>query len=149
MRLSRRRFWRAEMSTDKIVAYETLFNCLTTIAQLMSPIAPFFSDWLYQSLTLKTESVHLTNLVQFQKKFQDKNLEERMELAQKISSMILSIRKKENIKVRQPLQRIQIPILDRAYQQKIEAVSDLILDEVIIGSHKKSSTRSKIQIIEK
>ena len=130
VRLSRRRFWRAEMSADKIVAYETLFNCLTTIAQLMSPIAPFFSDWLYQSLTLKTESVHLTNLVQFQKKFQDKNLEERMELAQKISSMILSIRKKENIKVRQPLQRIQIPILDRAYQQKIEAVSDLILDEV-------------------
>jgi isoleucyl-tRNA synthetase len=130
VRLSRRRFWRAEMSADKIVAYETLFNCLTTIAQLMSPIAPFFSDWLYQSLTLKTESVHLTYLVQFQKKFQDKNLEERMELAQKISSMILSIRKKENIKVRQPLQRIQIPILDRAYQQKIEAVSDLILDEV-------------------
>ena len=130
VRLSRRRFWRAEMSADKIVAYQTLFNCLTTIAQLMSPIAPFFSDWLYQSLTLKTESVHLTNLVQFQKKFQDKNLEERMELAQKISSMILSIRKKENIKVRQPLQRIQIPILDRAYQQKIEAVSDLILDEV-------------------
>jgi len=130
VRLSRRRFWRAEMSADKIVAYETLFNCLTTIAQLMSPIAPFFSDWLYQSLTLKTESVHLTNLVQFQKKFQDKNLEERMELAQKISSMILSIRKKENIKVRQPLQRIQIPILDRAYQQKIEAVTDLILDEV-------------------
>ena len=130
VRLSRRRFWRAEMSADKIVAYETLFNCLTTIAQLMSPIAPFFSDWLYQSLTLKTESVHLTNLVQFQKKFQDKNLEERMELAQKISSMILSIRKKENIKVRQPLQRIQIPILDRAYQQKIESVSDLILDEV-------------------
>ena len=130
VRLSRRRFWRAEMSADKIVAYQTLFNCLTTIAQLMSPIAPFFSDWLYQSLTLKTESVHLTNLVQFQKKFQDKNLEERMELAQKISSMILSIRKKENIKVRQPLQRIQIPILDRAYQQKIESVSDLILDEV-------------------
>lgn len=130
VRLSRRRFWRAEMSDDKIVAYQTLFNCLTTLAQLMSPIAPFFSDWLYQSLTLKKESVHLTNLVQFEKNFQDKNLEERMQLAQKISSMVLSIRKKENIKVRQPLLRIQIPILDKAYQQKIEAVKDLILDEV-------------------
>ncbi len=130
VRLSRRRFWKAEMSDDKIIAYQTLFNCLTTLAQLMSPIAPFFSDWLYQSLTLKKESVHLSNLVQFQKNFQDKDLEERMELAQKISSMVLSIRKKENIKVRQPLHRIQIPILNKSYQQKIEAVKDLILDEV-------------------
>ncbi len=130
VRLSRRRFWRGEMSTDKIAAYETLHTCLTTVTQLMSPIAPFFSDWMYQNLTLTNQSVHLTNLVTVQKAYQDRGLEERMELAQKISSMVLSIRKKENLKVRQPLQRIQIPILDKDYQAKIEAVKDLILGEV-------------------
>jgi isoleucyl-tRNA synthetase len=130
VRLSRRRFWRGDMSSDKIAAYETLYTCLTSVAQLMSPIAPFFSDWLYQNLTLENKSVHLTNLVEVQKNYQDKALEERMELAQKISSMVLSIRKKENLKVRQPLQRIQIPILDKEYQAKIEAVKDLILGEV-------------------
>lgn len=130
VRLSRRRFWKGEMSDDKIAAYETLHTCLTSVAQLMSPIAPFFSDWLYQNLTLNNQSVHLTTLVKFNKAHQDKNLEERMEMAQKISSMILSIRKKENLKVRQPLQRIQIPILDKEFQQKIEAVKDLILNEV-------------------
>lgn len=130
VRLSRRRFWKGEMSQDKIAAYETLHTCLTTVAQLMSPIAPFFSDWLYQNLRLNNQSVHLTTLVEFNKTYQDKHLEERMEMAQKISSMILSIRKKENLKVRQPLQRIQIPILDQAFQQKIEAVQDLILNEV-------------------
>ncbi|WP_317898693.1 isoleucine--tRNA ligase [Aurantibacillus circumpalustris] len=130
VRLSRRRFWKGEMSTDKIAAYETLFTCLKTVSQLMSPIAPFFADWLYQNLSLSHESVHLTLLPEVEKRYQDKALEERMELAQKISSMVLSIRKKENLKVRQPLQRIQIPILDKAYQQKIEAVQDLILGEV-------------------
>ncbi|MBX3164076.1 MAG: isoleucine--tRNA ligase [Bacteroidetes bacterium] len=130
VRLSRRRFWKGEMSDDKIAAYETLHTCLITVAQLMSPIAPFFSDWLCQNLTLNHQSVHLTKLIEFNKTYQDKNLEERMELAQKISSMILSIRKKENLKVRQPLQRIQIPILDKEFQQKIEAVQDLILNEV-------------------
>jgi isoleucyl-tRNA synthetase len=143
VRLSRRRFWKGEMSADKKAAYETLHECLMVTAQLMSPIAPFFSDWLYNNLTepirenavrkdtpLKWESVHLTSLVKVEKQNQDKTLEERMELAQKISSMILSIRKKENLKVRQPLQRIRIPILDKEYQQKIEAVKDLILNEV-------------------
>ncbi|MEO6305362.1 MAG: DUF5915 domain-containing protein, partial [Bacteroidia bacterium] len=130
VRLSRRRFWRGEMSTDKIAAYETLHTCLTTVSQLMSPIAPFFADWMHQNLTIDKQSVHLTNLVEVNKKYQDKALEERMELAQKISSMVLSIRKKENLKVRQPLQRIQIPILDKAFQDKIEAVKDLILSEV-------------------
>jgi isoleucyl-tRNA synthetase len=143
VRLSRRRFWKGEMSADKKAAYETLHECLLVVAQLMSPIAPFFSDWLYRNLTgpihdvaiknntpLKWESVHLTSLVKVEKNNQDKALEERMELAQKISSMVLSIRKKENLKVRQPLQRIQIPILDKEYQQKIEAVKDLILNEV-------------------
>jgi isoleucyl-tRNA synthetase len=130
VRLSRRRFWRGEMSTDKIAAYETLHTCLTTVSQLMSPIAPFFADWMYQNLTISDQSVHLTKLVEVKKQHQDKSLEERMELAQKISSMVLSIRKKENLKVRQPLQRIQIPILDKAFQDKIEAVKDLILSEV-------------------
>ena len=130
VRLSRRRFWRGEMSNDKIAAYETLHTCLKTVTQLMSPIAPFFADWMHQNLSVSKESVHLTKLVEVQKQYQDKALEERMELAQKISSMVLSIRKKENLKVRQPLQRIQIPILDKEYQQKIEAVKDLILSEV-------------------
>ena len=130
VRLSRRRFWRGEMSSDKIAAYETLHTCLTTVSQLMSPIAPFFADWMYQNLTISDQSVHLTKLVEVKKQHQDKALEERMELAQKISSMVLSIRKKENLKVRQPLQRIQIPILEKAFQDKIEAVKDLILSEV-------------------
>jgi len=130
VRLSRRRFWRGEMSADKIAAYETLHTCLTTVSQLMSPIAPFFADWMYQNLTISNQSVHLTKLVEVKKQYQDKALEERMELAQKISSMVLSIRKKENLKVRQPLQRIQIPILDKSFQDKIEAVKDLILSEV-------------------
>ncbi|MBL7909747.1 MAG: isoleucine--tRNA ligase [Bacteroidia bacterium] len=130
VRLSRRRFWRGEMSGDKIAAYETLHTCLTTVSQLMSPIAPFFADWMYQNLTINNQSVHLTKLVEVKKQHQDKSLEERMELAQKISSMVLSIRKKENLKVRQPLQRIQIPILDKVFQDKIDAVKDLILSEV-------------------
>lgn len=130
VRLSRRRFWKGEMSQDKIAAYETLHTCLVTVSQLMSPIAPFFADWMYQNLTLSNQSVHLTQLITVEKKYQDKALEERMELAQKISSMVLSIRKKENLKVRQPLLRIQIPILDKEYQQKIELVKDLILGEV-------------------
>ncbi len=143
VRLSRRRFWKGDMSTDKKAAYETLHECLMVVAQLMSPVAPFFSDWLYRNMTLplreatvknntplRWESVHLTQLTTVTVKYQDKALEERMELAQKISSMVLSIRKKENLRVRQPLQRIQIPVLDAAFQQKIEAVKDLILSEV-------------------
>lgn len=143
VRLSRRRFWRGEMSDDKKAAYETLHECLLVVSQLMSPIAPFFSDWMYHNLTnpirelavkndtrLKWNSIHLTELAKVETGNQDKDLEERMELAQKISSMVLSIRKKENLKVRQPLQRIQIPILDKAFQQKIEAVKELILSEV-------------------
>ncbi len=145
VRLSRRRFWKGEMSADKKAAYETLHECLLVVAQLMSPVAPFFADWLYANLTqpirekaiqhktpLQYESVHLTQLTKVEKRHQDKPLEEKMELAQKISSMILSIRKKENLKVRQPLQRIQIPVLDTTIREKIEAVKDLILSEVNI-----------------
>ncbi|MBK7312234.1 MAG: isoleucine--tRNA ligase [Sphingobacteriaceae bacterium] len=143
VRLSRRRFWKGEMSADKNAAYETLHECLTVVTQLMSPIAPFFADWMYQNLRTpikdtsvknKTffapESVHLTQFVKADTNIIDLALEQRMGLAQKISSMILSIRKKENIRVRQPLQKIQIPILDKDTQAKIEAVKDLILAEV-------------------
>lgn len=143
VRLSRRRFWKGDMSQDKKAAYETLHECLLTVAQLMSPIAPFFGEWLYQNLrnpieesqlknqtALSQESIHLTQFVKHHADTIDVNLEQRMELAQKISSMILSIRKKENIKVRQPLQKIQIPILDKDIQSKIEAVKSLILAEV-------------------
>lgn len=141
VRLSRRRFWKGEMSNDKKAAYETLHECLLVAAQLMSPVAPFFGEWLYQNLSkpvrkntnnsaLKFESVHLSELVKADAKIIDTNLEQRMELAQKISSMILSIRKKENLRVRQPLQKIQIPVLEKETQTKIEAVKDLILAEV-------------------
>lgn len=143
IRLSRRRFWKGEMSKDKKAAYETLHECLLVVAQLMSPIAPFFSDWLYQNMTepfreqaeknntpLKWNSIHLTTLVKADKSKQDKALEERMELAQKISSMILSVRKKEKLNVRQPLQKIRIPILDSEFRQQVEAVKDVILAEV-------------------
>jgi isoleucyl-tRNA synthetase len=143
IRLSRRRFWKGEMSVDKKAAYETLHECLMVVSQLMSPVAPFFADWLYKNLTdgiranavknntpLAPESVHLTLFTQADEKVIDNNLEERMDLAQRISSMILSIRKKENLRVRQPLQRIQVPILHADMQQKISAVQDLILSEV-------------------
>ncbi len=130
VRLSRRRFWKGEMSKDKEAAYHTLYTCLKTVSQLMSPIAPFFADWLYQNLSNEKKSVHLTNMPLVQKALQDKALEERMDLAQRITSMVLSIRKKENLRVRQPLQGIQIPILDKSFQDKIEAVKTLILNEV-------------------
>jgi isoleucyl-tRNA synthetase len=143
VRLSRRRFWKGEMSVDKKAAYETLHECLLVVAQLMCPIAPFFGEWMYQNLSaavkenalnnnprLAFESIHLSQFIKADESIIDVNLEQRMELAQKISSMILSIRKKENLRVRQPLQKIQIPILDKDIQNRIEAVKDLILAEV-------------------
>jgi len=133
IRLSRRRFWKGDMSDDKKAAYETLFECLNTLSQLMSPIAPFFADWLYQNLndvSGEMNSVHLTNYPKVNLSIIDSSLEKRMEMAQKISSMILSIRKKENLRVRQPLQKIRIPILDTEFRQHVEAVKDIILAEV-------------------
>ncbi len=139
VRLCRRRFWKGDYSQDKIAAYQTLYRCLEVIAQLSAPIAPFFMDRLFSDLNAITkrdtsESIHLSNFPVADEKQIDKNLEERMELAQKISSMILSIRKKENIRVRQPLKTIQIPILDESIKSKIEAVKDLILSEVNVKS---------------
>ena len=133
IRLSRRRFWKGDMSDDKKAAYETLFECLNTLSQLMSPIAPFFADWLYQNLndvSGDVNSVHLTNYPKVNLSIIDISLEKRMEMAQKISSMILSIRKKENLRVRQPLQKIRIPILDNEFRQHIQAVKEIILAEV-------------------
>lgn len=126
------------MTADKKAAYETLHTCLTSIAQLMSPVAPFFSDWLYKNMTeslseeQKAESVHLTLLPEADMSIIDLALNERMELAQNISSMILSLRKKMGINVRQPLAKVLIPILDNSFESKIELVKDLILSETNI-----------------
>jgi isoleucyl-tRNA synthetase len=138
IRLSRRRFWKGEMNEEKKAAYETLFECLETVSQLMSSVAPFFADWLYRNLTESLrevghavkDSVHLTNLKVANKQLIDNVLEEQMSYAQRISSLVLSIRKKENIKVRQPLQRILIPVVDQRIKDEITHVKDLILAEV-------------------
>ncbi len=130
VRLSRRRFWKGEMNADKQAAYETLYECLMVTSQLMSPIAPFFSDWLYKNLGGKAESVHLTDLPIGNEAAIDLVLEEQMDYAQKISSLVLSIRKKENIKVRQPLQKILIPLVDQRIKDEIVHVQNLILAEV-------------------
>jgi len=135
VRLCRRRFWKGDYSVDKIAAYQTLYRCMEVIAQLSAPIAPFFTDRLFTDLNSvtnrqKASSIHLSNFPKADEKLIDKELEERMELAQKISSMVLSIRKKENLKVRQPLNKIQIPVLDEHTRKQIEAVKDLILAEV-------------------
>jgi isoleucyl-tRNA synthetase len=137
VRLCRRRFWKGEYSTDKIAAYQTLYTCLKTVAKLASPIAPFYCDNLYRDLNNTTqkdeaESVHLTLFPEVNELAIDTDLEARMGYAQKISSMILSLRKKENIKVRQPLQKIMIPVLNNDFQRQVDAVKDLILSEVNI-----------------
>ena len=135
VRLSRRRFWKGEYSPDKISAYQTLYHCIETIARLASPIAPFFMEKIYLDLSNSTqrssaESVHLTAFPVADSAVIDKSLEERMELAQKISSMVLSIRKKMNIRVRQPLNKIMIPLLGAQQKDQIDAVKHLILSEV-------------------
>ncbi|MBO0321202.1 isoleucine--tRNA ligase [Muricauda sp. CAU 1633] len=135
VRLSRRRFWKGDYQQDKISAYQTLYTCLSTVAKLSAPIAPFFMDQLYRDLDATTqkdgfESVHLADFPVFEANMVNKDLERKMQLAQKISSLVLSIRQKEKIKVRQPLQKIMIPILDDEQRRDIEAVSDLVKSEV-------------------
>ncbi|GAB3635170.1 isoleucine--tRNA ligase [Hymenobacter arcticus] len=133
VRLSRRRFWKGELTTDKQAAYETLHECLSTVAQLMAPIAPFFADWLYGNLTKgqdAAESVHLTYLAEADTTLIEKALEERMELAQRISSLTHSLRKKSVLKVRQPLQRILVPVLNDSTKKQVGLVEDLICAEV-------------------
>jgi len=133
IRLSRRRFWKGEMTDDKRAAYETLYTCLETLAQLMSPVAPFFADWLYRNLTVtdKTaeQSVHLTLWKEGDANLIDTDLNERMLYAQDISSMVLSLRKISKINVRQPLEKILIPSLNGDFEQKISKVADYILSE--------------------
>jgi isoleucyl-tRNA synthetase len=137
VRLSRRRFWKSEDNQDKLSAYQTLYTCLETVALLMSPIAPFFSEQLYRDLNNVTgrnnaESVHLTDFPEANKTYIDKALEERMEMAQLVSSLVLSLRKKANIRVRQPLSKIMIPVKDENMKTQLEKVSHLIKSEVNI-----------------
>jgi len=136
IRLSRRRFWKGNMTADKKAAYETLYTCLLSVSRLMSPVAPFFADWLYQNLTAKTpgaaQSVHLSLWKEGNSSLVDTELNERMQLAQNISSMVLSLRKKTGINVRQPLAKILIPILDKTFKERIECVKEIILSETNI-----------------
>ncbi len=135
VRLSRRRFWKGTYEHDKISAYQTLYSCMLTVAKLGAPIAPFFMDNLYKDLTNATEgkpkeSIHLEDFPTSNEELIDKTLERKMQKAQQISSMVLSLRKKEMIKVRQPLQRIMIPVLDKKDREDILAIQDLIISEV-------------------
>ena len=131
VRLSRKRFWGKEMDNDKLSAYHTLYTCLLTVSKLLAPLAPFYADELYTDLTGdKTASVHLEMFPDSDDSLIDKDLEARMQLAQKITSMVLALRRKVNIKVRQPLQKIMIPAVDERQRNRIEAVRDLIMNEV-------------------
>ena len=137
VRLSRRRFWKSDDSEDKLSAYQTLYTCLTTIAKLMSPIAPFFAERLYTDLNSITqkepfESVHLAYFPKHTAALVNEALEERMQLAQDISSLVLSLRKKVGINVRQPLSKILLPILDKEFEQQVDQVKELILSETNI-----------------
>jgi isoleucyl-tRNA synthetase len=135
VRLNRKRYWGGKMDEDKLSAYQTLYTCLETIAILASPIAPFYADKIYCDLNSRKDksasvSVHLIDFPAYQEKYIDKDLEERMEIAQKISSMVLGLRRKVNIKVRQPLSRIMVPVPDATFEARLKAVSLLILSEV-------------------
>jgi isoleucyl-tRNA synthetase len=144
VRLCRRRFWKpsqqngtaaGKMDKDKLAAYQTLFECLLTISKLMAPVSPFFSDWLYKNLNDATnteacESVHLSDFPTANDQIIDKELEQRMDYAQRISSLALSLRKKEKIRVRQPLHKILLPILDKSFQEQVDGVKELILSEI-------------------
>lgn len=137
VRLNRKRFWGGEYSKDKIAAYQTLYTCLETVSKLAAPIAPFYMDKVFADLIAatgldKSESVHLATFPSVNEKYIDKKLEERMNIAQQVSSMVLSLRRKVNIKVRQPLSKIIVPILDDSLVTQFEAVKNLIITEVNI-----------------
>ena len=141
VRLNRRRFWGGGITEDKLSAYQTLYTCLETVAKLMAPIAPFYADKLFCDLIAVTgresvESVHLADFPVCHEELIDKSLEERMQMAQSISSMVLALRRKVNIKVRQPLHTLMIPVLDSHQQESIEAVKQLILSEVNVKEMK-------------
>lgn len=130
VRLCRKRFWRGDYTTDKIAAYQTLHQCLKVVAQLAAPIAPFYPDQLYRDLVGQNESVHVSTIPEPQTDCINKTLESRMDIAQRVSSMVLSLRKKENIRVRQPLQKIMVPVLDVNFAGQIKEVENLILSEI-------------------
>jgi isoleucyl-tRNA synthetase len=135
VRLSRRRFWKGEYNSDKVAAYQTLFECLEKVSLLAAPIAPFFMDRLFQDLNNISKkhnvtSIHLADFPKSNTALINKDLEEKMQLAQKITSLALSLRKKERMRVRQPLQKIMIPILNTKMQENIQGVSDIILSEI-------------------
>ena len=135
VRLSRRRFWKGDYTTDKISAYQTLYRCLEVVAKLSAPIAPFYMDRLFLDLNAVSgketeESIHLTDFPKVEEGMIDKDLEERMQLAQKFSSMVLSLRKKSHLRVRQPLNKIMIPVKDKRFEEQLKAVEDLIISEV-------------------
>ena len=134
VRINRKRFWGKEMDNDKLAAFQTLYTCLETVAKLIAPFAPFYADRLYLDLAKATgrataDSVHLESFPKSDG-YEDTELEAQMEMSQKISSMVLALRRKVNIKVKQPLQRIMIPAIDEQQRQRIEAVADTILNEV-------------------
>ena len=134
VRLNRKRFWKGEYTQDKIAAYQTLYDCMLAVSKLMAPIAPFFADWLYQNLNgitnqEKHESVHLALMPAPEMMAINPKLEEQMNYAQRICSLVLSLRKKEQYRVRQPLQKIMLPVLDAGFKDQVNAVSDLILAE--------------------
>ncbi|MEQ8907694.1 MAG: isoleucine--tRNA ligase [Vicingaceae bacterium] len=135
VRLCRRRFWKGDYTQDKISAYQTLYHCLATVAKLSAPIAPFYADRLFQDLNQisgkeEAQSVHLADFGGLNEAHINIDLEERMEIAQKLSSMVLSLRRKESIKVRQPLQKMMVPVLDPKFKRQLEEVENLILSEV-------------------
>ncbi len=135
VRLSRRRFWKGDYSSDKISAYQTLYTCLETVAQLSAPIAPFYSEKLFIDLNevskkQNIESIHLSDMPIAKTEWIDKDLEERMQMAQEFSSMVLSLRKKNNLRVRQPLNKLMIPVLNDNFKEQIDLIKELILSEV-------------------
>ena len=153
VRLCRRRFWKGDYAQDKISAYQTLFTCLVNIAKMSSPIAPFFTDKLYKDLLGATElpmeeSVHLSEFSVSDERFIDKDLEIRMQMAQNITSMVLSLRKKEKLRVRQPLQKIMIPASDAKMKAQINAIKDLVLSEVNVKELEFMSEDSDILVKE-
>ncbi|MCS7210472.1 MAG: DUF5915 domain-containing protein, partial [Chloroherpetonaceae bacterium] len=139
IRRSRRRFWKGEMGLDKLAAYQTLYECLITVAKLVSPFCPFIAEEIYRNLNTVTgkepyESVHLSYFPEIEPEAIDKALEARMKKAQAICSLALSLRKKAELKVRQPLRRMLLPVLDKETRREIETVKDIILEEVNIKS---------------
>jgi isoleucyl-tRNA synthetase len=154
VRLNRKRFWKGEYNEDKIAAYQTLYHCLETVLKLSAPIAPFLSEKIFLDLNEvskkeKANSIHLTDFPKADASVIDLDLEERMSMAQKISSLVHSLRKGNSIKVRQPLTKILVPVLSNKMKSQIEAVSDLILTEVNIKGIEFLDDNSKSVLIKK